>query len=339
MSGSGKKLTTPPKNLKEAIYWVLRVSELRQIDQLAAALVKLLDKDAGEVARGVLGVMGKSITDLAYKLGQVEEVSAWGDNVQRKPFKVLVSYLQTFKGNLEHVRDYGSRVSEEQLGKLKAWLTGQPSGPIGKLADGLKTFVNTNYGIFQNPYASKYDKNQATWPTQPSEKETCALIFVGIAPMLFYVLTYLYWQCAEDGKWKELQNESNGSSSGKSDLKRFFDSIGYNDCKVNDSKKRGSDIATVLKSAFAELENHVKLAYPKYLGALFEKTCSESSLPLSCCHLIASPLFTPNPPHRVHSSSPAAPSFLGYSGLTALAGGAYGFNLGGLGTFVSGLLA
>ncbi|GIX61156.1 variant erythrocyte surface antigen-1 family protein [Babesia caballi] len=376
MSEPKKILTDPPKNLKEAIDWVLRVSGMDSVQKddsegqeaikgLAKELIKLLNSDPKDVADGVLRVMGKSITALADKLGkETEQVSAWKDHVQRKPFKVLEAYLRTFNENLENVRDYGSRVSEEQLGKLKRWLIGEPSGAITQLADGLKTFIGWQSGQVgsngigkQSSYKSPYNKSEATWnalKNKDTDKVNCALIFLGIAPMLFYGLTYLYWWCEGQDGWSG-QNFTNGSST----LSKFMTTIGFENKYLNDSQSTGQKVAGVLKTAFAEFHTEYEAAKkapqtinsqnsndPSYAYFIdhYERRAralspSNSDSPLKSCFAIASPLFTPNPPHRVQSTSPDTPSFLGYSGLGALAGGAYGFNLGGLGSFVSTLLA
>ncbi|GIX65984.1 variant erythrocyte surface antigen-1 family protein [Babesia caballi] len=338
----------PPKNLKEAIDWVLRVigkdsgnNGNEAIKGLAEELKKLFDKDAGEVARGVLTVMGKSITDLADKLGEVEEDVSNSFVNKRKIFAVLEAYLQYYRGTFENVRDYGSRVSGQDRDKLKGWLTGESSGLISKLAEGLKTFIGWQNGSVgndgigkQGSYQSSYKPDQVKWPAESeSDQRTCALIFLGIAPMLFYGLTYLYWWCEGQDGWSG-QNFTNGFST----LSKFMTTIGFENKYLNNRQNTGQNIAQILKQALPELTKNANEHYPEYLRKLLKEPVSSTS-PLSCCHLIASPLFTPNSTYDVQTASPVSPSFLGYSGLGALAGGAYGFNLGGLGTFMSALLA
>ncbi|GIX63477.1 extracellular matrix-binding ebh, putative [Babesia caballi] len=307
-----KSITEPPTNLKEAIDWVLRVSgkdngnnDNDAIKDLADEVKKLFDKDAGEVAGGVLGVMGKSITDLANKLADVTEQPPR----RNKPFKVLVSYLQTFKGNLENVRDYGSSVSGEELVKLKGWLTKESSGAIGKLAEGLRKFLGyqsntSNFdgtGIILNN-GQAYDKayGTASWPQSPDDKRTCALIFLGIGPMLFYGLTYLYWNCESQGDWKRLQFQKSGSTNS---LSAYLDAMGYKDSEFNEQKKQGSKIAEVLDKAFPELKNNASFFYPEYLRKLLNDALTKNDYPLPRCHIIASPYFTPNDTYQVNPLS------------------------------------
>ncbi|GIX65990.1 variant erythrocyte surface antigen-1 family protein [Babesia caballi] len=346
---SENSLSVPPKNLKEAIDWVLRVigkdsgnNGNEAIKGLAEELKKLFDKDAGEVARGVLTVMGKSITDLADKLGEVEEDVSNSFVNKRKIFAVLEAYLQYYRGTFENVRDYGSSVSDQDRDKLKGWLTGKSSGPIAKLAEGLGKLIGYQDGQVKNggignqsEYKSAYKRDEVKWPESPDDKRTCALIFLGIAPILFYGLTYLYWQSTDEGDWK---SSSFSGSSSTDALSAYLDAMGLEHSEFNQQKTQGSTIAEALKQALPELTKNANEHYPEYLRKLLKEPVSSTS-PLSCCHLIASPLFTPNSTYDVQTASPVSPSFLGYSGLGALAGGAYGFNLGGLGTFVSALLA
>ncbi|GIX64670.1 variant erythrocyte surface antigen-1 family protein [Babesia caballi] len=324
MTSGGKSLTDPPKDLKEAIDWVLRA-----IKGLAEEVKKLLNKDASEVARGVLGVMGKSITDLANKLAQVTEQVQGPPSGTRKPFKVLVSYLQTFKGNLENVRDYGSRVSEQDLSKLKGWLTGE-SGPITQLAEGLRKFLGyqsntSNFdgtGIILNN-GQAYDKayGTASWPQSPDDKRTCALIFLGIGPMLFYGLTYLYWWCEGNDGWSKEQ--LTGSST---TLSKYMTAIGFDSKYLSTTQNTGSQVAEILKTAFQKelTDQKVKTqSHYEFQESLSQEARGQASpsteYPLSRCHVIATPFFTPNDTYDVQSTSPATSSFLGYSGTAALA--------------------
>ncbi|GIX65368.1 variant erythrocyte surface antigen-1 family protein [Babesia caballi] len=334
------KLTELPENLKEAIDWILRVTgkdgsggSQNGTDALSEEVKNVLDKDAAEVSRGVLEVMGGVIDSLVTDLNDDRSP---GKNHDHSTFRGFKAYLKSFKGNLENVRDYGSSVSGEELVKLKGWLAGQPSGPIEKLADGLKTFVKTNSGIFQGSYVYVYNKSNATWPSKPDDQRTCALIFLGIAPILFYTLLFLYWVCSDGTpSWK------NNNLSSDEPLKKFMEKMGFK-TELNGSKK-GEDVATLIgTTCFTEISK----AWPKsnsnyatlvnYNGV--STTSSPSTSPLYYCYYIATSFFTPNNTHTVETTSPATPSFAGYSGVTALAGGAYGLNVGGLNTFLNALL-
>ncbi|GIX64771.1 uncharacterized protein BcabD6B2_42060 [Babesia caballi] len=357
MSGSGQKksLTEPPTNLK-AVHWVLRVSggdgknETGGIKGLAKGLMKLLDKDAKDVVKGVLKLMGGSLTKVVEGLTKV-------DSVPMRGFRGFLSNVKTY---FTTVSDYGTAVPEEQRITFVEWLEKDAQngtgGPISAMADGLKKFIGyqangkpDGKGIIKNggSYKSAYDGKP--WTEVETEKRICAKIFIGLAPLIFYLLPFLYWKCklndSDDG-WKD-------KNLSQDPLKKFMasDAIGFSENELHDSKK-GSEVADLIgNTCFKELETAYQQGkeetskedpyYATVIRHLEQSTTSEPSLstsPLSCCFAIASPYFTPNETYIVETTSPAAPSFLGYSGTAALAGGAYAFNLGGLGTFVSTLL-
>ncbi|GIX62722.1 uncharacterized protein BcabD6B2_21570 [Babesia caballi] len=349
-----KSLTDPPKNLKEAIDCVLRVSgrdngnnDDQAIKGLAEELITLLDKDAGEVARGVLGVMGGTFDKVVGDLKTIEATVY---------SKALQTYLSNVKRYFTTVSDYGTAVPEQRRKTFIKCLENDAKngtgGPVSALADGLKKFIGygnngqpAGNGIIKNggSYQSAYHGKQ--WSDIEDQKNVCANIFLGVAPLIFYLLPFLYWKCklTDEGGWtsKKLSDEP---------LKKFMEKMGFK-TELNDSKK-DSEVATLIGSTcFSELETAYNAAKkgmpnpdPYYATVIRKLELSQTKLcpstsPLSRCYRIVSPFFTPNSTYDVQSSSPATPSFLGYSGLGALAGGAYGFNLGGLGTFMSALLA
>ncbi|GIX62249.1 variant erythrocyte surface antigen-1 family protein [Babesia caballi] len=350
MSGSGNKLTDPPKNLKEAIDWVLRVSgrdnghnEAEGIKGLAKELITLLDKDAGEVARGVLGVMGVNLKKVVGDLKNLDNPTAFFSTF------VLRGLIDKVSKSLQKVTDYGSAAGTAYLEMLRELLqkdvAGKGHGPIRKFAEGLKTFIGWNGnavgqdGLGKQDYKSAY-KSEATWPTQSGEKETCAYIFIAILPLVFYFLPYLYAKCNENGDW-------NGFNLSTGNLKNFMESEALGFKGQFETAKNGSDVATLIGgTCFPEIKSAYESVNPTYGFFIdhYERRSRvlypiNSDSPLLECFAIASPFFTPKDTYDVQSTNPATPSFTGYSGLTALGGGAYGFNLGGLGTFVSALLA
>ncbi|GIX64267.1 variant erythrocyte surface antigen-1 family protein [Babesia caballi] len=361
MTDGKKSLTDAPENLKEAIDWVLRVSgkENGQNDNgaikgLAGELVKLLGNDASEVARGVLRVMGENLKRVVEGLESFQNKNTIGTTALRGLMKKVSKSLQK-------VTDYGSAADRAYLEKLREMLqqdvTNPGEGPIGKLAQGLANFIGWNGNAVaqggigkQGSYASSY-KNEATWPTQSGEKETCAYVFLGLLPLVFYFLSYIYYWCKSRDGW------SGQKFNSQSELKTFMesDAVGFRD-HLKDSKQ-GSDVATRIgEKCFQEIKNAYESAkknpptnppqdppygsFIKHYERLArELSPSHSEYSLIKCFAIATPYFTPNVTYTAQSTSPATPSFLGYSGPAALAGGAYGFNLGGLNTFLNAFLA
>ncbi|GIX64926.1 uncharacterized protein BcabD6B2_43610 [Babesia caballi] len=345
MTSGGKSLTDPPTNLKEAIDWVLRVSGRDNgqengegIKGLAKELIKLLDKDGSTLASEVSGIFSKARSGLQ---------SATQKDA-REAF-MLKSYLSD-------ITRYGKTLSEDVIVHLKEALdkdvsrTGGPSGgPISKLADGLKKFVGKNAGIGGSNYESSYNSVSESWNSLTTDQHRdCALILLGIMPVLYFGLSYLYWWCTADSSsdpgWAQHKIDGSGGTTTQNQqaLKTFLTNVGFSETSELNQTKKGSDIVTSL-SGFTELQTRgkdVKESYSKFLGELqkAELKSSSTSSPLTSLYLLSYYYIT-YPLYDVQPTSPATPSFLGYSGTAALAGGAYGFNLGGLGTVMSALLA
>ncbi|GIX62297.1 variant erythrocyte surface antigen-1 family protein [Babesia caballi] len=84
-------------------------------------------------------------------------------------------------------------------------------GLFGHVANGLMEFVGykgsgggeiTSNGIGSVSYTSSYS-TQATWSESSSDPTTCAHIFLGSMPILYFGLTYTYWKCSktQNGLW------------------------------------------------------------------------------------------------------------------------------------------
>ncbi|GIX64523.1 variant erythrocyte surface antigen-1 family protein [Babesia caballi] len=351
MKESGpKSLTAPPRDLKEAIDWVTKINELSAIHELAQQLDALLKHDGSEVAMIVLDkyrLVSESVIEglkshTTEKNRLISTTSQWGFSVPQAILHNLSKGLDPFpSGSAAISREKAERwvetVQEKSLETL-----------IESLANGLEAFVKPTSGILTSPsIASAYSQADAKWESlQASEHKDCAAILIGIMPVVYFGLTYLYWRCEGTGGWatKRLDQEQ--------DFKQFWVAFGYTEKDLVTSET-GKIIATQLQSAsFSEMKNAYDTAkpnhpqnespsYPTFLKALQDEalgsTPPNSSSPLTSLYLLGYYYIT-YPLYKVQSTSPAPPSFTGYSGLTALAGGAYGFNLGGLGTFMSALL-
>ncbi|GIX62770.1 variant erythrocyte surface antigen-1 family protein [Babesia caballi] len=300
MTSGGKSLTQAPENLKEAIDWVIKIKN--NTDDLSKALQELLKEDGSDVAVKVLD---------KYRIvseRDVESVGTWALNDQKDNLKRLVNGF----------------------------------------AEGLNKFVEKDSGIVQNPNISAYNSATSWNNLTTSDKRDCAAILLGIMPVVYIGITYLYWQCEGKGGWaQDNLNDSGGSGSNQGTLKQYMVAFGYAEKDLN-SSKNGGNIATQLQSAFSkELQKHKSTAssksYPNFLVELQKKVLdstpsqTKTDCPLTSLYLLSYYYIT-NFLYTVVTTSPGTPSFLGYSGFAALGGGAYGFNLGGLGTFVSTLL-
>ncbi|GIX66089.1 variant erythrocyte surface antigen-1 family protein [Babesia caballi] len=344
MTPGKKSLTDPPKNLKEAIDWVIQIKDDNEaIKGLAKELQELLKHDGSEVAMKVLD---------RYRLVSESVIKGLEDansKIQQTKEKFYFTYtaLNNLSQGLKPFFSGSAAISTRDVEKVKAWVSSIKDDELKQLitgfAEGLKTFVAQGTGILQASNNSAYN-SAPSWNTlTPSAKTDCAAILLGIMPVVYIGLTYLYWQCDGTGGWtQEKLDSSSGSDQGT--LKQYMEALGY---KENLNNKTGKSLVDdIMNSMFSnELRTAYGLSqthYFNFLKALHEKaldsTPPNSSAPLTSLYALSYYYIT-NFLYDVQSSNPATPSFAGYSGLSALAGGAYGFNLGGLGTFMSALLA
>ncbi|GIX61609.1 extracellular matrix-binding protein ebh [Babesia caballi] len=303
MTSGGKQLTTPPENLKEAIDWVLRVSGRDS------------DKENEEGKKAIKGL--------------AEELTA---SMRKKPYeenddvkKILTEIM------------YDANIS--------------PTGPVIRLAYALQKFIRYerdrnkqqwmigDKGIVQKDSSYNFTYGSSKWlddvynaDNDGSKRRKGVQCFFTAIEKIYEGLTELFFNCKTEWSSQSL------SGSGHSDtLNQFMTTNGFSGTQLNTSMT-GDKIAT---QAFQGL-NEFSEAYgaagsnpslDAFRSQLEQKaTTDPSKSPLSALYILATYAY-------VKSSSPAAPSFAGYSGTAALAGGAYGFNLGGLGTFMSALLA
>ncbi|GIX61404.1 variant erythrocyte surface antigen-1 family protein [Babesia caballi] len=337
MSGSGQKksLTEPPTNLKEAIDWVLQING--HAEDLAEKVEELLKHDGSEVAVKVLEnyrhvsesvIKGLNQNDRCY----FAETALTNLSEGLRPFHPQSEANINFD-DVEKVKEWALKVDESYLKTL-----------IEALDKGLKTFVDQGSGIGNRSYTNTYNSAASWISLTPSDKTDCAAILLGIMPVVYFGLTYLYWRCSQNGGtgWK---NQSLNGSGGQDTLKKYVNALGYT-TKLND-KNGGVIVSQIMKNMFSsELKSSDAASneYPKFLKALQDKaitsidSLSSTKYPLTSLYLISYYYIT-NFLYTVETSSPATPSFLGYSGPAILAGGVYGFNLGGVGTFMSALLA
>ncbi|GIX64158.1 variant erythrocyte surface antigen-1 family protein [Babesia caballi] len=306
MTASEKLLTQPPRDLKEAIDWVLRVS-------------------GGDFHAG--------------------------HDVDRLATAVTASLKKTLHGENDNVKKIMAEITKD--------VNTNPTGPIKQLADGLKAFIGYNYentqpqqrkitgegivtmGSYTSPgqystYTSAYkgswfaDVRKGSHEQLTDEEITCARIFFAAIQFIYEGLTELYLKCKTEWAGHQLSGNSNA-------LNQFMAQNGFSGTQLNRSMK-GDEITSQAFRALNEFSKAYNAAgHNPSLDAFRSQleqnaSTSPSTFPLSALYILATYAY-------VQSTSPATPSFLSYSGLTALAGGAYGINLGGLGTFTSALLA
>ncbi|GIX65690.1 variant erythrocyte surface antigen-1 family protein [Babesia caballi] len=333
-----KKLTEAPKDLKEAIEWVIHIKGHAQ--ELGKVLEELLKHDGSEVALKVLD---------KYRLASKGVISGLAEaNLKIQPPTNRFYFAYTALNSLSQgLRPFHSQsqanINPDDVEKVGKWVSSVQvntlTQPIQKFAEGLQTFQK---GILTSPSNATAYNSAPSWSSlTDSEKRDCAVILLGIMPVVYIAITYLYWQCAGTGGWAQDKLNQGGSDQGT--LKQYMEALGYQSNQL--ANKNGSTIiSSIMNSMFSgELRTAYgpsQAHYFNFLKALQNKAITSidsPSSPLTSLYLL-SYYYTTNFLYTVQSTSPVTPSFAGYSGVAALAGGAYGFNLGGLGTFVSALL-
>ncbi|GIX61215.1 uncharacterized protein BcabD6B2_06500 [Babesia caballi] len=168
------------------------------------------------------------------------------------------------------------------------------------------------------------------WSKKINKRKAIQCFFIAIQH-IYEGLTELYYNCKKD--WK---NENLGGTSGEG-LKQFMEKNGFDTAKLKTSMKGEEIISQALQGLNEFDKAYIATGPDPSLDAFrfqLEQNAwsNPSGYPLSVLYILATYAY-------VQSSSPATPSFAGYSGTAVLAGGAYGLNLGGLGTLMSALLA
>ncbi|GIX64975.1 variant erythrocyte surface antigen-1 family protein [Babesia caballi] len=350
MAAPEKKLTDPPENLKEAVDWVIKVEEVDGVKGLAGTLQAMLNGDPGDVREEVINKFGEMSKSVIQKLHT---------NTSENRSLIFGSFFDKLsKGSDPFDFRIPAHISREKAKSVGAWASSVKDNDlktlIEGLASGLKTFIgwgqngkpDGNSGIGSSNYVSSYKSVTDKWNSlTSSQRKNCALTLLGIMPVLYFGLSYLYWLCTDEGnndpRWSK--HTINGDGNNQDALKNFLEKVGFSETSTFDQTKKGSDIVKHL-AGFNDLTTAkaASNSYATFLSELQKQVLDSmppnASRPLTSLYHISYNYIT-YPFYTVQSTNPATPSFHGYSGVAALAGGAYGLNLGGVGTFVSALLA
>ncbi|GIX64263.1 variant erythrocyte surface antigen-1 family protein [Babesia caballi] len=177
-----------------------------------------------------------------------------------------------------------------------------PSGFISKLADGLgygflgyqgqggSTFSGRGIIEKNGGYSSAYAG--LSWP-QGTDRETCALIFLGCAVTVYYCMSYVYWRCSTtngNGGWA--MHSINGTSYA---FGKFMVAMGFDTTRLN-GKIQGSKVAESLTrepDGFSELEKPGRQnSYSDFLQQLESRIAGNPlNHPLASCYKLATAYF------------------------------------------------
>ncbi|GIX63845.1 collagen alpha-1(I) chain protein [Babesia caballi] len=275
MTGTKSVLADPPKDLKEAIDWILRLTGKDKkvgkqgTGELANQVYSLLNVARSSADSSVLnGADAKALADLFNWVGR----NGNGEGIT-KLVEALASGLATFIG-------YEGAPTGSRSGWHPEW-----SG-VGK-----KEHYKSYYG-------------GSSW--QDDSTDTCAKIFMGCVPLVFYGITYLYWRCSFktgcNRAWMDMTFNGQTfklkvgttyriSESGP-DLKKFMEAMGYTSTQLMDAK--GMGVMGILDKKLSELDYargsaNNSLPFSHYLQKVVEygqKHVSNNPLqcPLSSLH-------------------------------------------------------
>ncbi|GIX62904.1 variant erythrocyte surface antigen-1 family protein [Babesia caballi] len=168
---------------------------------------------------------------------------------------------------------------------------------ITTFAAGLKSFIGYNggrnpggkSGIASNHYRSSYEVSDTWEPSWNSASDAnvqkCANIFLGIAPLLYYGMTYLYPRYVDlngcNGNW-----EAMGFNDGDMVLNNFMVNVGYSD-KRQLSSREGKNVMSKTAETFTELQpdsvGGLNSSFSAYLQGVQQKgKATLNSTPETC---------------------------------------------------------
>ncbi|GIX63378.1 variant erythrocyte surface antigen-1 family protein [Babesia caballi] len=309
MSPDQKSLTEAPQDLKEAIDWVLRVT--------AGDLGPVINTSNLIISLG--GIQSETSHSHEFLNNVLNKIISGRGSYATGPLTAVATGLQKIIGY-----EY---VNGDQRGK-GTWKISDSgilkSGVIS--ANGLPTASAPN-GIYTSAYSgSQWAEVLST--VENANRITIQNFFTSIQ-LIFEGLTELYVKCKT-----EWYSQSLGANS---ELKQFMEKNGFSGTQLNASMTGNQIISQAFKD-LKEFDTAYGVAGKNPSLDAFRSELEQSAwsnpyeYPLSALYILATYAY-------VRSTSPASPSFAGYSGPAALAGGAYGLNLGGLGSLMSALLA
>ncbi|ORM39721.1 uncharacterized protein BXIN_0135 [Babesia sp. Xinjiang] len=255
-----QKLTDCPTNVKEAMDWILRLTNKD------GTIGGQPDKEAiNELAGELLALMKETQT---YIKGRYKRYSSEDKRLIAEVIKALESDTKytgmVSVGSLDNDNIYGGVITQlsTSFNSLVGWIGMHISGLVlGKVK-----------ASPEEGYLSAYDKD-ATWKNAKTEKDgtkICAKIFLGCIPLLFTGITYLYWQCSHGNddsggkRWVcDVQRHAGGSSCQEltnpdGNICNYLQSIGFPLEQLNDNDSSNRDanfLVSIIKDFFPEFDS------------------------------------------------------------------------------------
>ncbi|GIX64801.1 variant erythrocyte surface antigen-1 family protein [Babesia caballi] len=296
MTGSGQKsLTEAPKDLKEAIDWVLRVS-------------------------GGDGYGGSDVIKLVEALKECDVINVYN------LYNNLQSHINTLANALKNFIGYAPSGTSGSDFKIDIGGNGIiTKGNIYSRRQGSPRSQNKKYTSAY--YGAAWGLNvEIGYVGQKQDNKKKALqSFLTAIQIIFERLTELYLKCKTE--WKS--NKLDGSSGGTG-LKQFMEKNGFDNTQLNTTMTGEQIISkaftsfTEFSKAYTAVSSNPSLDTFRY--QLQKNAWSNpSNYPLSALYILATPAYS-------ETSITTFKASIATLGATALAGGAYALNLGGFAT-------
>ncbi|GIX61611.1 variant erythrocyte surface antigen-1 family protein [Babesia caballi] len=203
-------LTNPPTNLKEAIDWVLRISErdtkdtgslrgYQAIQGLANAIKQILENNRNGYFLNLHKVL---IQYKEYIEENKNRIIPSLEGILIDLINCFVKCLSRFIGYDENgngtITGQGIAIGRNGPGtKLKP---NGPSEPWESINEKNKSAKNVGYALVYDPKRAKWNDS---WKEDHTEAQTCAQIFLIAVTLIFEGLTTLYWKCSAPNKWSK----------------------------------------------------------------------------------------------------------------------------------------
>ncbi|ORM39843.1 uncharacterized protein BXIN_0212 [Babesia sp. Xinjiang] len=235
-----RQLADCPTNLKEAVDWLLR----------------LTNKDGqggrpneGKIHARQYHVFLVAVNELAKEVEKLlKEVQGF---IKAKDGKVLSNVLQAL------ANDKLFTLSNINFGGF------HPGGIILQLSDGLAEFIGyygagiNGMGIGSNSNENTYKSSYKGAQWERGESAKYALIFLGCIPIMFFGLSYLYWQCSpgtneQNRRWTCDRGSHKGGlkcqaiTDYRNPICVYLQSMGYNISQINSNSDNHRDAGFLL---------------------------------------------------------------------------------------------
>ncbi|GFE54572.1 variant erythrocyte surface antigen alpha subunit, putative [Babesia ovis] len=254
------QLTECPTSFKEAVDWILRITEKDGQNYGISTSRSKGDQHIFHVDVGDSKGLGEAIWTVAATL----------PNDGQPPFQDVWSELDNNTASAttvgEHVIDHIDVLINGLSDRLAKFV-----GYYISLADDRWFLGHGGIGK-KDTYNSSYEYSvDTTWEEvkrDDGKTKICAQILLGCIPLIFSGLSYLYWQCSEgkgsggnpDKRWHDTEQAINQENSS---ICIYMESMGYKRAEL--CEKQTWDVKELLEAQFEEFSKIAEITKDKYI--------------------------------------------------------------------------